>query len=57
MLILNLGPGTYAQEKVKVVTTVKDMMSNAFITKVRIKPVNAITGAKVLSNSARVKCV
>jgi hypothetical protein len=57
MLILNLGPGTYAQEKVKVVTTVKDMMSNAFITKVRIKPVNAITGAKVLSNSARIKCV
>ena len=30
-----IGPGTYAQEKVKVVGTVKDMMSNSFSTKVR----------------------
>jgi len=29
-----LGPGTYAAEKVKVVGTVKDMMSNSFSTKV-----------------------
>ena len=35
-LILNLGPGTYAQEKVKVVTTVKDMMNNVFVTKVSV---------------------
>lgn len=31
---LNLGPGTYAAEKVKIVTTVKDMNSNSFSTKV-----------------------
>ena len=29
-----IGPGTYAAEKVKVVATVKDMMSNSFTTKV-----------------------
>ena len=29
-----LGPGTYAAENVKVVATVKDMMSNSFTTKV-----------------------
>ena len=33
-LTLSIGPGTYAQEKVKVVGTVKDMMSNSFTTKV-----------------------
>jgi len=32
--ILYIGPGTYAQEKVKIVGTVKDMMSNSFSTKV-----------------------
>ena len=31
----NPGPGTYAQEKVKVVGDMKDMMSNSFSTKVR----------------------
>lgn len=56
-LNLNSGPGTYAQEKVKVVTTVKDMMSNAFVTKVRIYQINPITGAEILSNSARIQCV
>lgn len=30
----NPGPGTYAAEKVKVVGTVKDMMSNSFSTKI-----------------------
>ena len=30
----NPGPGAYAAEKVKVVATVKDMMSNSFSTKV-----------------------
>ena len=30
----NPGPGDYAQDKVKVVATVKDMMSNSFTTKV-----------------------
>ena len=30
----DLGPGTYATENVKVVATVKDMMSNSFTTKV-----------------------
>ena len=35
-LCLVLGPGTYAAEKVKVVGTVKDMMSNSFSTKVSI---------------------
>ena len=29
----NPGPGDYASEKVKVVATVKDMMSNSFTTK------------------------
>ena len=29
-----IGPGTYAAEKVKVIATVKDMMSNSFSTKV-----------------------
>ena len=32
----NPGPGDYASEKVKVVATVKDMMSNSFTTKVSI---------------------
>jgi hypothetical protein len=30
----NPGPGTYAAENVKVVATVKDMMSNSFTTKI-----------------------
>ena len=30
----NPGPGTYAAEKIKLVTTVKDAMSNSFSTKV-----------------------
>jgi len=30
----NPGPGTYAAEKVKLVTSVKDMMNNSFMTKV-----------------------
>lgn len=30
----NPGPGTYAQEKVKVVGTVEDMMCNSFSTKI-----------------------
>lgn len=30
----NPGPGSYAAENVKVVATVKDMMSNSFSTKV-----------------------
>ena len=29
-----LGPGSYASENVKIVATVKDMMSNSFSTKV-----------------------
>lgn len=32
----NPGPGDYAQDKVKVVATVKDMMSNSFTTKVSL---------------------
>ena len=34
LLCSTLGPGTYAQDKVKTVKTVKDMASNAFVTKV-----------------------
>ena len=34
----NPGPGDYAQDKVKVVATVKDMMSNSFTTKVGTHP-------------------
>lgn len=30
----NPGPGDYAQDRVKVVATVKDMMSNSFTTKI-----------------------
>lgn len=33
----NPGPGTYAAEKVKLVTSVKDMMNNSFMTKVSLK--------------------
>jgi|688.fasta_scaffold199444_1 hypothetical protein len=33
----NPGPGTYAAEKIKLVTTVKDMMNNSFMTKVSCK--------------------
>ena len=35
--IFFLGPGTYAAEKVKVIATVKDMMSNSFTTKVSLR--------------------
>lgn len=34
LIVNTLGPGTYAAEKIKMVTTVKDMMSNSFTTKV-----------------------
>jgi len=39
---LNLGPGTYAAEKVKVVTTIKDMHSNSFATKVSPSTTHAL---------------
>lgn len=59
-LCLVLGPGTYAAEKVKVVGTVKDMMSNSFSTKVSIRKqretkVNFCLDSSFLPNSPWLK--
>ena len=57
-----IGPGTYAAEKVKVVATVKDMMSNSFTTKVSNFQkshllILLMLDSEILSNSSRIECL
>ena len=51
----NPGPGTYAQDKLKLVTTVKDNISNSFISKVSFTQSDSCKDSTILPDSSGFK--